>query len=421
MQDTNILIVGAGAAGLMAACTLAKAGKKVTVLEARDRVGGRIHTDVDGFVFKHAELGAEFIHGNLPVTMQVIREAGLELISAEFEMWQHRDGKLERGQWDTPGWDKLMHELYKLKEDVTIGDFLRQHFSDEQYESLRQSVIRFISGYDTADPDKASAYALREEWSGGNDDPQYRVAGGYAEIITYLADESRRHGAQFHLNSVVEHIALSDEAVTVTLTGGVQHKAGKLIVGLPLGVLQARTIAFWPEIKQYEDAFAQIGFGAIVKLLLEFKEPFWEADGRQRMSFVMSDAQIPTWWTQHPVRTRLLTGWLGGLAAERKKHLTDQELMQIGIRSLAKIFNKSETFLKENLIAWKVVNWTTDPFTLGSYVYDILGSHNARKVLSKPIDDRLYFAGEFIYEGPSMGTVEAALTSGLEAAKKLIA
>ncbi|HEX3385340.1 MAG TPA: FAD-dependent oxidoreductase, partial [Mucilaginibacter sp.] len=168
------------------------------------------------------------------------------------------------------------------------------------------------------------------------------------------------------------------------------------------------------------EAFHQIGFGAIVKILFEFKDAFWEKNERMHMGFVMSDEQIPTWWTQYPTHSSVLTGWLGGLPAERKKHLTDEQFVQEGIRSLANIFSKTEAEVKDNLVAWKVANWTNDQFTLGSYVYDTLKSHEARKILSKPIDDNLYFAGEFIYEGPSMGTVEAALSSGLEVAKKLL-
>ncbi|HVS94294.1 MAG TPA: NAD(P)/FAD-dependent oxidoreductase [Mucilaginibacter sp.] len=420
MQDEGILIVGAGAAGLMAAYMLSKAGRKVIVLEARDRIGGRIHTVGDGFVFKHAELGAEFVHGNLPVTMQIINDAGLEYISQSFEMWQYQDGRLVKGQWDTPGWDELMVGLYKLKDDIAIGEFLRQNFGEEKYDRLRESVTRFVSGYDTADPDKASALALREEWSTEDDDAQYRIAGGYTRIINYLAEESRRQGTVFYLNSIVTRIERSAGKVKVVLADGLEYEAEQVILALPLGVLQAGKLTFQPAIAKYEEAFAQIGFGAIVKLLLEFSEPFWEEGGREHMTFVMSAEAIPTWWTQYPLHTGLLTGWLGGIPAEKRKGMTDEEFLHAGIKSLAKVFDKEEKELMRMLTGWKIANWTTDPFTLGSYVYDMLGSHNARKVLSKPVDDKLYFAGEFIYEGPSMGTVEAALTSGLEVAKKII-
>jgi monoamine oxidase len=86
---------------------------------------------------------------------------------------------------------------------------------------------------------------------------------------------------------------------------------------------------------------------------------------------------------------------------------------------LVNIFKIGETELRNNLVGWEIVNWTTDPFTLGSYAYDTVDSHKARKILTEPVKNAVYFAGEYLYEGPAMGTVEAALTSGLEVAKKI--
>lgn len=420
MTNPDILIIGAGAAGLMAAYTLSNAGKKVAIIEARDRIGGRIHTLNDELFFKHAELGAEFVHGNLPVTMQLLHEAGIEYISTQGEMWQHRDGKLAKNSWNMPGWNKLMQKLGQLKKDISIGGFLDQNFSGDQYAELRESVTRFISGYDTADPYKASAFALRDEWGNEDDDRQYRIPGGYGKLVEHLANESKLNGAEFHLNSVVKHIDWGSAEVMVTLSNGNIRQAKKVILALPLGVLQVGAVTFEPSAHQYRAALKQMGFGAIVKLLLEFKEAFWENDDRAHMSFVTSGEEIPTWWTQYPTHSTVLTGWLGGLPAERKKDMTDEEFMRAAIRSLAAIFSKKEQELKDNLVAWKVANWTIDQFTMGSYVYDTVESHAARKILSKPINDRVYFAGEYNYEGPVMGTVEAALTSGLEVAKKLL-
>jgi monoamine oxidase len=319
-----------------------------------------------------------------------------------------------------PGWGKMMQKLNELKKDITIGEFLDQNFGEDQYAALRGSVTRFISGYDTADPYKASAFALREEWQSEDDDAQYRLVGGYGKLTEYLAEECRLNGVEFYLNSVVKHIGHNSSAVKVALADGSIFELGKVIVALPLGVLQSDAIAFQPEIGDHDKALKQMGFGAIVKLLLEFKEAFWENKDRAHMSFFMSGEEIPTWWTQYPTHSTVLTGWLGGLPAEKKKHMTDEEFMLAAIRSLAVIFSKNEEELKDNLVAWKVANWTTDPFTLGSYVYDTVESHAARKILSRPINDTVYFTGEYIYEGPSMGTVEAALTSGQETARKLL-
>jgi monoamine oxidase len=98
MKNT-VLIIGAGAAGLMAARTLSNAGKTVTVLEARNRTGGRIHTLSDTLFFKHTELGAEFVHGNLPVTLKLFKEAKINYRSANAEMWRYENGNFEKTAW----------------------------------------------------------------------------------------------------------------------------------------------------------------------------------------------------------------------------------------------------------------------------------------------------------------------------------
>ncbi len=92
MKDIDILIIGAGAAGLMAAYTLSNAGKKVAILEARNRAGGRIHTLENASFFKHAELGAEFVHGNLPITLRLLKKAGIRYYPAWGEMWHYSNG-----------------------------------------------------------------------------------------------------------------------------------------------------------------------------------------------------------------------------------------------------------------------------------------------------------------------------------------
>src|ERR1700754_2857658 len=104
METADILIIGAGATGLMAAYELSKAGKKVTVLEARDRTGGRIHTLNKSSFFKYAELGAEFVHGDLPVTLQLLKEAGIKVTPADGEMWHYRNGRFSQENQQMEHW-----------------------------------------------------------------------------------------------------------------------------------------------------------------------------------------------------------------------------------------------------------------------------------------------------------------------------
>jgi|SRR6185503_19293988 len=427
MQKSDVLVIGAGAAGLMAAVRLTQAGKNVTVLEARDRCGGRIHT-IDGI-----ELGAEFIHGDLPITLSLLKEARIALQPSGGEIWQQRHGAFYSDDRFMDGWDVLMARLAELETDVSINQFLDREFPEDRYNGLKTSVRRFASGYDSADPDKASAFALRLEWSDEDDHRQHRVKGGYGKMIAFLEEEIIKARGKILLNTIVKQVDWEEGAVKAISSEGEIYKAGKAIIALPLGVLQAGEaeqagISFHPAIPGYFKAACKIGFGEVIKVLLKFDKPFWEdkqtaelaGKNPENMGFVLSDEEIPTWWTQVPLRSTVLTGWLGGPAAAAKKGLTDEQILHLSLASLSNIFERSIHDLKDRLIASYIVNWTTDPFTLGSYAYDMVESNDGRTVLNEPVENTLFFAGEYLYEGQAMGTVEAALVSGKAAAGQII-
>jgi len=432
MQNTHILIIGAGATGLMAAWTLAKSGKKVTVLEARNRCGGRIHTLNHELFFKNTELGAEFVHGDLPVTLNLLNEAGIPYHSANAEMWHYRNSKFSQ-EGGFEGWDKVVEKLGELKNDISIKNFLEKEFHGDENEELRNAVIGFVSGYDTADPAKASSFALREEWENEDFEAQHRVKGGYGVMIKYLEDEIKKHGGQICLNAIVKEIHWQRGRVKAITSEGAEYEATKILVALPLGILQADrneqgAVTFIPEIKKQQEVINAMGFGSIIKALLEFDAPFWEDKATEHlagaslkdMGFILSNEAIPTWWTQVPQRIPVLTGWLGGLPAAAKKGTPDEEILQLSLQSIANIFKRNINELKDKLVAFNIANWTADPFARGSYAYDTVGAPDARKVLNEPIENTIFFAGEYLYEGPAMGTVEAALTSGLRVAERLV-
>jgi monoamine oxidase len=413
----------------MAAYRLSKAGKGVMVLEARDRFGGRIHTVENSAFSHHVELGAEFVHGNLPVTEQLLKEAAIECSPAGGEFWTYRDGKFSKNQEFIAGWDKLMQKLRQLENDTDIGSFLDEHFGGEKYASLRTSVSRFVAGYDTADPYKASAFALRKEWQGDDREEQYRAKGGYGKMIGFLVEQCKKNNVEFFLETVIKEIRWEKNSVKAISCDGGIYEAYKAIIALPLGVLHSDNqtegaVVFYPPLSACKEAMEKIGFGAIIKLLLEFKEPFWQGvvDGQNlsKMGFIISGEEIPTWWTQYPENSAMLTGWLGGPAAEKKKGTSNNELLQQALKSLSNIFKLDEKKLESMLVAGKIVNWTTDPFTLGSYTYDMVETAEARKILARPVEDTIYFTGEYMYEGAIMGTVEAALSSGREVAEKIL-
>ncbi|OOQ59392.1 flavin monoamine oxidase family protein [Mucilaginibacter pedocola] len=431
-MKNSVLIIGAGAAGLMAAHALAKAGKKVTVLEARNRTGGRIHTLSDESFFKNTELGAEFIHGDLPVTLNLLNEAGIAYRDASAEMMRYENGNFNGDAAVIADWDVLIGRLNELRTDTNIYDFLLQEFPGDEYAELRESVWNFVSGYDTADPRKASAFALRNEWAHEEMDAQHRIDGGYCHLISWLASSCKANGGKIFLNAEVNHIDWEPGKVKLTTADGSQYTAGKLVIAMPLGVLKAGAgekgaLSFSPTIPSHSTAVKQMGFGAAIKILFEFTEQFWldaktehiAGKSINTMGYLFSTEEIPTWWTQYPEPSAVFTGWIGGPAAAEKSKLSDEEIAEQGLQSLANIFQRDITELKDMLIARRLMNWTADPYTRGSYGYDTIEAPEARKVLNTPIDDTIYFCGEYLYDGATMGTVEAALSSGAETVKKM--
>src|SRR6185436_7461126 len=211
----DFIIIGAGATGLLAMRDLAKAGYHVCMLEAAETAGGRISTIKSDFE-NYAEAGAEFIHGKLPLTFQLLKEAGLSYETVEGKMIGVR-----QGQWQSEEhydhWDEFMQQLRKLKTDITILQFLEENFSKPEYIRLRQAVQRFSEGFDLADISKASILSIKDEWK-DIEKKQYRIKGGYIQIIDHLVNCCQQLNTEFYFNACANKIEYENENVTVNTT-----------------------------------------------------------------------------------------------------------------------------------------------------------------------------------------------------------
>jgi monoamine oxidase len=415
----RIVIIGAGAAGLMAARELGRAGRKVTVLEARDRCGGRIHPLPAAEFGYPAEGGAEFVHGKAPVTHSLLREARLSLLPIEGAQWTVEDGKLSREPQD-PHEAQLQRALQELKDDLTVAEFLRRYFAGPEYGRLRHSIERLVEGYDAADPERASTLALRDEWMDGGRSTQARIAGGYGALIDFLTADCRNHAVAIHLGSAVSVIEAGNARGLVRCANGDAYEYDAVVLTVPLPLL--KEIVLPPAERERAAAAAHIGFGNVIKILLRFETRWW-VDKRMDLTdltFLLSDARIPVWWTQHPAEHPVLTGWFGGPKTEAMARLSEQELIEAGVGSLADIFGLVPKQLMERLVAARAINWAHDPLAGGAYSYATPETRAAQAVLSS-IDGRaVYFSGEALYRGQETGTVEAALGCGLETARTLL-
>ena len=410
----GIIIIGAGAAGLYAARELSEDGSKITLLEASNRIGGRIHTIFDSTYDKEIELGAEFIHGDLKITLGLLKKYALSFHSIEGEIWRFEKGK--RLETDDQTGDEygsdLEEKLSCLKHDIPVNEFLELNFSGPKYEKLRNKVHGFVEGYAAADTTKASTFAFRTEWRESDLNAQYRIDGGYGTLMKKLYDDCINNGADVVFNSIVKEVIWKKGSVEIITGEGKVYRGEKVITTVPLNLLKQGRVKFCPEITEKNSALEKLECGGVIKFLLQFDKPFWndknllktQNSDRGELMFIFSDAPIGTWWTQAPEGSALLTGYLSGPKADALKGKDDKELFILAMKSLQEIFQGKAPAPR----TWRIANWITSPFSSGAYSYRTVNDTEYRTILSTPTEETLYFAGEALSTGKSIGTVEAA-------------
>ena len=414
-MNTSTIIVGAGPAGLHAAYVLSKAGHTCLILEARDRIGGRVHT-ITGGDGKPFEAGAEFIHGDLPITIELLKKAGLEKSKAGGRWVSLRGGEASGGSNGGKDWSAMLKKMRSLERNVSLQDFLDEQYAGNEHVALKDRAISYAEGFDSADASRASAKALAEEWS-SEDGENYRIDGGYGALMDYLSKIVVSAGSRILLSHPVSSVRSSAEGVTVAV-GDKTFTAAQAVVAVPLGVLQKWGASLLPEAPAHTGALRLLGMGDVIKFVFRFREPFWE-EAYPGLGFLLGAAEVPTWWTQAPEKSAVLTGWMAGRAARAHAHLSEKMLREAALKSLAQTFSRDIYSLEVLLEETHVFNWSDDPCALGSYAYATVDGKSAQAVLSQPHDGRIFFAGEYMYDGPAMGTVEAALWSGREVATEI--
>lgn len=419
-QKPSLLIIGAGATGLLAASELAE-DYQVTVIEALNRIGGRIHT-LHSKNNSIIEVGAEFVHGDLPITKSLVKKAGLTLEKAGGKMYRVSNCEWQLQDEMIAGWDELMDQLKSLKEDLTLDGFLETHFPGAEYEALRRHARNYACGFDLADPTRVSAMSLYREWS-AEMQTQYRLKEGYQSLIHYLVKLCEEKGCNIVTNKRVKQIDWQQNEVTALTIDNEKFTAEKIVITLPAGVLQETvsyaSINLSPALDEYEQSWKNIGYGSVLKVMLVFKKSFWKKE-KEDIGFIFSEETIPTWWTQGSSDdTHLLTGWLGGPAAMQWDTMSDEAIIQSSLASLSKIFRIDIDELARQLSEHFIARWHHSKTASGAYSYETPLSKNAKELLNTPVNNTLFFAGEALYSGPYPGTVEAAFTSALETVKKI--
>lgn len=417
-MDADVIVIGAGAAGLNAARTLSERSRRTIVLEARDRIGGRVlWKNVPGLP-SPAELGAEYIHGAAPETLELLRAAGTSTQPLSDESWSFRNGRLEPDDDDFYTWAAIFERAANIDPDRTVDEFLAQFADDPSMHRDIESARAFVEGFDAADPAIASVRSIAEEWTSGTDETSARPRGGYAPMFEHLHRACTVAGVDVRLSTAVQRIAWRRGEVTVD---GLRARAA--IVTVPIAVLTA--MSFDPPLPDSKrDALRKLVTGNVVKVAMWFRTPFWERleGGRYRDSgfFRGFNAPFVAYWTQLPERSRLIVAWAGGPKADALRGIAERDLIELAARRFGDLFGAGAQAVAE-LEGASTHDWANDPFAGGAYSFVRVGGTHARAALAEPIDGTLFFAGEATSTNGQGGTVNGALGSGARAAAEATA
>jgi monoamine oxidase len=429
-MDADVLVIGAGAAGLAAARALADARRQTIVLEARDRIGGRVWTD-RAFASIPVERGAEFIHGERADTWQLIRSAGLR--TEPFSRWQGRrivgeDGRLAG--------DEILHSRPDLRRILTLEQELAVHMGPDcslaewlaahDYSGLAAHIADMrLAHSNCASPSTISVAELVHELRIADKGPgDFHIPDGYDRVLTPLAA-----GLDIRLGIAVTKIQWDEAGVLVQtrLSEAAQERedaiarlppsalhtfrARHAVVTLPLAVLQSGVVEFDPPLPQAKQrAIETLVMAPAAKLLLRFEEPFWDRE----MTFLTGRDPVPVWWTVQR-DTPLLTGFITGQRAAKLVAHGHEEALEQGLAALAAIFGHAPRRL---LADWRLVDWAADEWARGGYSSVPPGAHGQRAVLAQPAG-ALHFAGEATVFANNPATVHGALHSGRRAAAEI--
>lgn len=442
-MPSDVLILGAGAAGLTAAIDLARAGLRVEILEARDRIGGRMFTRLDPTLNHPIELGAEFAHGLPPEIWLPIQRHNLHTTEVDGDLWCSLDGNLQQCNFFAQA-DKILAAMNDNGPDESFLDFLARRFPDAKHAEAKQWATNYVSGFNAANPAEVSVHWLvnnqrAEEQIEGH--RAFRIKGGYQSLINIFRDDLLNAAARagmhsqlpIRLNAIAQSIRWrtgSVEIETQTENGIETLTAQHALITLPLGVLQApQSVHFDPPLPaDKQSALQKLTMGKVVRVTLCFRHPFWDAirpNGKRRslsdLSFLFSRHELfPTWWTEMPEHLPIITGWAPASSPEKLAGMTDDQIINQALDALSSLLRVTKSHVESQLVSAYFHNWDNDPFSRGAYSYAKVGGEGCQQVLGSPLDNTLFFAGEHTDTTGHNGTVHAAIASGHRASKEIL-
>jgi monoamine oxidase len=421
----DVIVIGAGLAGLAAARGLSRAGKSVLVLEARDRIGGRAWTTWESGLDYPIDLGAEWIdtHGEI---RHFLDRHHVPLQAADGEQRQRH-----QGQWKEMGGlgqvtGRMMQRIKSYTgPDRPLAAALAECCGDPVFDEVRHVLLSYVRGFHAADPERLST-----EWFSVVEKNQPADASGYrslkgAGVTADLLAAELKEGSEIRLETVVREVQWKRGSVRIVVDrkGGSEiFEAAKAVITLPLSMLQQGDVRFTPELSDRKAALALLETGPVLKPVLRFREPFWKSEPVLEDMLFLHDFEQPfaTFWTTGPVNRPLLNGWAAGPGLRDFADATLEAKLDLALDSLAAALAMPRREIDAQLVSWHLHDWQHDPFARGAYSYVLAGGIDAHKALARPLENTLFFAGEATCGGGYNATMEGAFQSGERVAKEIL-
>jgi monoamine oxidase len=424
MDSTDVLVIGAGAAGLAAAAGLVRAGRSVRVVEARERIGGRVFSVREPHLPVAIELGAEFVQGVIPRTLSLAESAGAIVVEVNGSQFKWQNGRIGAAEQPRQMTSVVFEHLDRFRgRDQSLQAFLNDVAKREpQLQEDAEMAAAYVASYDAADPADISARALVRQHRAEaviRGDRTFRLPLGYVAILEYL--RAQLGPTTLMLNTTVKRVEWQPGRIVVHTTAGQKFEANKLISTLPLPVLQRAQVIFEPALPaEKARAMLDLRMGPVIKLAMRFDDAFWWTKDHERLGFLLAPGRpFPVLWTTYPVLAPLLIAWCAGPNAMPLVDLSDEQILDQGLRTIKSVFKEKER-AAPRLQSWYVHNWQKDPLAGGAYSYVGVGGVGSQQLLAQPTAGTLFFAGEATVSNGHHATVHGALASGERAAREVL-